>query len=144
MDRQDAIEQLAQLLRRRRDALNQALDGDSSLLEEMAEELDGDIVDFASDSASHEVNSQLAAAQREEISAIEDTFKRMKLGSYGLCEHCDAKVPMPRLEALPYTTTCIRCAQAIEEGLLDDEDSLTSLPYPDPHSSYGDVEYYEA
>ena len=38
----------------------------------------------------------------------------MKQGTYGLCEHCQCKIPVARLNALPYSTTCIDCKREME------------------------------
>ena len=40
---------------------------------------------------------------------------------YGLCEVCECKIPMARLNALPYATICITCQREIERtGLSAD------------------------
>jgi DnaK suppressor protein len=42
----------------------------------------------------------------------------LKQGTYGLCEgggeHCQKKIPVSRLNALPYTTYCINCQREME------------------------------
>ncbi|MEA4900087.1 TraR/DksA C4-type zinc finger protein [Desulfitobacterium sp.] len=48
------------------------------------------------------------------IHAIESALQRWQEGNYGICEHCGNKIPMERLEALPYTTVCKECSR-IEE-----------------------------
>lgn len=48
------------------------------------------------------------------IHAIESALQRWQEGNYGVCEHCGKKIPMERLEALPYTTVCKECSR-IEE-----------------------------
>ena len=39
---------------------------------------------------------------------------RIKQGIYGVCEHCQGKIPVARLNALPYSTTCIECQREME------------------------------
>jgi DnaK suppressor protein len=56
---------------------------------------------------------------------IERALKRMREGVYGRCEHCERKIPMARLNALPYSTTCIECQREKErfgDGRNGDED----------------------
>jgi DnaK suppressor protein len=38
----------------------------------------------------------------------------MKQGTYGVCEGCQCKIPVARLNALPYSTTCIKCQREME------------------------------
>ena len=40
----------------------------------------------------------------------------MKAGEYGVCEVCSKKIPMARLDALPYATMCIECQREIERN----------------------------
>ncbi|MDD2234603.1 MAG: TraR/DksA C4-type zinc finger protein [Desulfitobacteriaceae bacterium] len=58
------------------------------------------------------------AAERErlkgKIKAINVALERWQKGEYGVCEHCDRKIPMERLEVLPYTTVCLDCSRAEE------------------------------
>ena len=37
----------------------------------------------------------------------------MKEGNYGQCEVCSCRIPMARLDALPYATMCIGCQREI-------------------------------
>ncbi|MEJ2705500.1 MAG: TraR/DksA C4-type zinc finger protein, partial [Sedimentisphaerales bacterium] len=37
---------------------------------------------------------------------------------YGVCEGDGEPIPKPRLEAIPWARSCVRCATLIEKGLL--------------------------
>jgi DnaK suppressor protein len=74
----------------------------------------GDIADAAFDSGTEEVSSQLAELEARELSQIERSLIRLKQGSYGTCEVCQAKIPVARLNALPFSTTCISCQREME------------------------------
>lgn len=41
----------------------------------------------------------------------EVALERIDDGEYGICESCGSAIPIARLEALPYTTVCVTCAQ---------------------------------
>jgi len=87
----------------------------------------GDSADAAFDAGSEEVASQLAELEARELSQIERALARIKQGSYGLCEFCQTKIPVSRLNALPYSTSCVKCAREIETnpswgGRLGDSD----------------------
>ena len=116
MARKDALLNLRAILVRRRDALRSALAGDLSLLKELRSESPGDVIDAAYDSAQDEISSQLAEVESRELASIENALARMKAGVYGLCEVCNCKIPMARLNALPYATMCISCQRDLERS----------------------------
>lgn len=116
MARKDSIMKLHSLLVLRRDALRKALAGDLSLLKSLPEQTGGDVVDAALDSAQDEISSQLAEVESRELAHIEEALERMKEGTYGQCEICEGKIPLARLNALPYAKTCIGCQRASETG----------------------------
>jgi DnaK suppressor protein len=74
----------------------------------------GDTADAAFDAGSEEIASQLAELEARELSQIERALARMKQGTYGLCEFCQGKIPVARLNALPYSTTCVNCQREME------------------------------
>ncbi len=59
--------------------------------------------------------SQLAEIDARELSHIERALVRLKQGTYGICEGCQSKIPVGRLNALPYTTVCIDCQREMEK-----------------------------
>ncbi len=115
MPRKDALTNMRQILIKRRDALRQALAGDLSLLKELRAQTAGDLVDAALDSAQDEISSQLAEVESRELASVENALERMRSGQYGVCEGCGCKIPMARLNALPYATYCIGCQREAEK-----------------------------
>lgn len=116
MARKDSILKLRELLLKRRDALRKALDGDLSMLKSLRDQIGGDVVDAALDSAQDEISSKLAEVESRELGNIENALELIRQGKYGLCEVCGGKIPMARLNALPYATNCIECQRAAETG----------------------------
>lgn len=114
MARKEAIRKIRDILVMRRDALRRALAGDLSLLKELREQSAGDVIDFALDSAQHEINSQLAEVESRELAHIEVALERMRSGNFGVCDGCNCKIPMARINALPYATLCIDCQREHE------------------------------
>ena len=119
MARKDSIQKMREVLVKRRDALRRALAGDLSLLKQLREQSGSDVVDAALDAAQDEISSQLAEVESRELANIERALESMRQGTYGNCEICDAKIPLARLQALPYATMCIDCQRAAETGQLD-------------------------
>ena len=71
-------------------------------------------MDAAVDTANDEISSQLAEIESRELEQIEHALKRIRAGVYGRCEFCDGKIAEPRINALPYTNSCIDCARQNE------------------------------
>jgi DnaK suppressor protein len=113
MARRDALLRLHKTLLARRTALRKALAGELADLRSFKGDT-GDSADVAFDSGSEEISTQLAELEARELSQIERALTRMKQGTYGLCELCQGKIPVARLNALPYSTTCIECQRDME------------------------------
>jgi DnaK suppressor protein len=116
MARKDSLVNLRAILVRRRDALRSALAGDLSLLKDLRSESPGDVIDAAYDSTQDEISSQLAEVESRELANIENALERMRAGKYGSCEVCNGKIPLARLNALPYATMCIDCQRELERS----------------------------
>jgi DnaK suppressor protein len=115
MARKDALLRLHVRLVTRRDALRKALSGDmDSLRLYNSTFVVGDSVDAAIDSANDEISTQLAELESRELEQIERALDRIGRGVYGRCEFCGEKVAEARLNALPYTNTCIDCQRENE------------------------------
>jgi DnaK suppressor protein len=113
MARRDALLRLHKSLLARRAALRKALAGELADLRKSGTP-SGDSADVAFDSGSDEIATQLAELDARELSQIERALARIKQGSYGVCELCQGKIPVARLNALPYSTTCIECQREME------------------------------
>jgi len=112
MARRDALLRLHKNLVGRRDELRTRLGGDLKDLK--SGDTVGDAADLAFESGSGEVNSQLAQLESRELLKIERAIQRLKQGTYGVCEGCSKKIPVSRLNALPFSTTCIECQREME------------------------------
>jgi DnaK suppressor protein len=47
---------------------------------------------------------------RAHLEEIDDALERMRTGNYGICEGCGQPIAAGRLEARPFSSTCITCA----------------------------------
>ena len=59
-----------------------------------------------------EINLALRESAEAKIKSIQAALDRLDQGDYGLCEVCGQPIDPGRLEILPHTTLCVRCAQA--------------------------------
>src|SRR5229473_2986415 len=114
MARHDALLRLHKSLLARRADLRKKLAEDLDSLR--GSEASGDQADAALDASSDEMNSALAELDARELSQIDRSLARLKQGTYGLCEVCAGKIPVGRLNALPYSTLCITCQREMEKN----------------------------
>lgn len=112
-NRAEVLQELKLQLIERRDAIRKALAGDLTALQALNAG-GGDSVDFASDSQTTELNSQLAEVETRELKQIETALQRMEDGTYGICDVTGKEIPLARLEALPYATTCVEAQRKLE------------------------------
>jgi DnaK suppressor protein len=84
-------------------------------LRNKGEDSTGDCADVAFEAGSDEMASHLAELDARELGQIERALVKLKQGTYGQCEGCQQKIPVGRLNALPYTTLCIDCQREMEQ-----------------------------
>jgi DnaK suppressor protein len=115
MARRDALLRLHKTLQARRGAILKKLSDELDHLRNYRAGEAGDSADAAFEAGSDDMASQLAELDSRELSQIERALARLKQGTYGLCEICQNKIPIGRLNALPYTTLCIDCQREMEK-----------------------------
>ncbi|WP_165219213.1 TraR/DksA family transcriptional regulator [Aquisphaera insulae] len=66
----------------------------------------------------HDQEFTLGLIQNEQgtLELVNEALERMNQGSFGLCVECGEAIARPRLQALPYTKLCIKCARQVENG----------------------------
>ncbi len=114
MARNDALVRLHGSLINRRDELRKRLGIDLEDLHRKVTSATGDVADAAFDSSGEEMASQLAELEAKELTQIERAIRKLKQGSYGKCEGCNCTIPVARLNALPFSTLCIKCQREME------------------------------
>jgi RNA polymerase-binding protein DksA len=71
--------------------------------------------DFAEQATELENDETMVALERElniELTHVEFALKRIAEGTYTMCKKCGKTINSKRLEALPSTSLCIKCASA--------------------------------
>lgn len=116
MARRDALLRLHQtLLLRRADIRKKLAEELDSLSNLEGADVIGDWADVAFELGSEEMASQLAELDAHELHQIERALLHLRKGAYGICESCERKIPIARLNALPYTTRCVGCQREMEK-----------------------------
>ena len=108
MARKDALQKISKVLVARRNELRHRLSGNLRDLGDGSAGT-GDAADIAFGSVGDEMASQLAELESKELMQTEIALMRIKQGRYGVCEVCAKKIPVARMDALPYCLTCVTC-----------------------------------
>lgn len=128
MTRKQMLARMRVVLQRRRDALRRTLAGELTCFQTTDERMVGDTIDEALDTDYGTINAELAERESRELAAVEKALERFEQGLYGICEECGGKIPMARLQALPYVTTCIACQRTSEQSERRVLGSLSDVP----------------
>jgi RNA polymerase-binding protein DksA len=112
-----------QHFRRRLLALKKRLGGDLSALEEEALRPGGgeaagglsDVpvhpADLGTNTYEEELALDLLENEAQILTEVNDALARIDAGTFGRCADCGQPISRERLEALPYTRYCVRCAR---------------------------------
>lgn len=60
------------------------------------------------------------------IAEIDNALERIANGTYGKCERCGKQIPLPRLEARPFSTLCIEDKAKEERAIAQHRAALAS------------------
>ncbi len=70
-----------------------------------------DFSEQTTETENDEVLDEIHHEAKLEAQQIKNALVRIESGDYGTCSDCDEIINPQRLAALPYTNTCINCAQ---------------------------------
>ncbi len=90
-------------------------------LKKNGQEVSGDLsrmpihmADIGSDNFEQEFTLSLMETEEDTLDAVESAIEKIEDGVYGECEECGGQISKARLQAIPYTPRCIKCAQKLE------------------------------
>jgi len=72
------------------------------------------MADVGSDNFEQEFTLSLMESGEETLEQIEAALERIEDGVYGSCEECAGVIPKTRLNAIPYTPFCVKCAEKLQ------------------------------
>ncbi len=104
----------ASLLQLKQDIFDN-LQSENEEFQEIVAGMDGkDLVDIASDDIDMKTIEAIGAQEMKRLRLIESALARIEMNHYGQCMKCGKKIPIERLEAIPYALMCIDCKTAEE------------------------------
>jgi DnaK suppressor protein len=71
------------------------------------------MADVGTDAFEQEFTLSLMEHDGSALEQIEAALVRIEDGLYGVCVECEAKIPKTRLQVLPQTPHCVKCADKV-------------------------------
>ena len=75
------------------------------------------MAELGSDNFEQEFTLSLMATEEDTLGMIEEALVRVERGTYGECVACGGVIPKTRLNAIPHTPVCVKCASSRDQGL---------------------------
>ena len=72
------------------------------------------MADVGSDNYEQEFTLNLMENEEDTLAQIEAALERIEDGVYGSCMECEGRIPKTRLNAIPYTAHCVKCASILQ------------------------------
>jgi RNA polymerase-binding transcription factor DksA len=72
------------------------------------------MAELGSDNFEQEFTLGLMEAEEDTLTLIDAALERIDQDTYGRCIQCEGVIPKARLNAIPYTPVCIKCAEQSE------------------------------
>jgi RNA polymerase-binding protein DksA len=73
------------------------------------------MADVGTDNFEQEFTLSLMETEETALEQIESALERIEEGTYGVCLDCGGKIPKTRLNAIPFTPFCVKCASKLED-----------------------------
>lgn len=70
--------------------------------------------EVGSHSFEQEFTLNLLSSDGDRLEQIEAALEKITEGTYGSCEECGSRIPKARLEIIPDTSFCVKCASKLE------------------------------
>ena len=108
------IDELQEILTLRLELIRSNIQDSRNSIDSLKNSECNDEFDYAEVSSDSFKEGIIANQQVKELEEIEAALKRIKTGSYGVCEMCDESIALGRLRAKPFAKYCTPCREIYE------------------------------
>jgi len=74
--------------------------------------------DQGTDDFDRHISLEVTTQEFQLLRLIDRALEKIIEGTYGVCDISGDKIPLARLEAMPYATTTVKAQEMLEKGLL--------------------------
>jgi DnaK suppressor protein len=105
------LEKREQISRETQEEISKYIKGENrQLVESALDDGDWSVIDLSED-----INLRKLATHRDTLLKIDEALRKIKEGTYGICEECGEEINTDRLRILPFAVYCRDCQEAREE-----------------------------
>ena len=103
---------------------------------EPASAADDDSADVAADIYERGKLISMISSLEIKLRSLDRAIEIAARGKYGICEKCGAEIPAERLEIVPETTLCVKCAGQLEQGIRRHQIITAATETSDPFDEF--------
>jgi DnaK suppressor protein len=118
MANKNQIDELKAILLQRKESLSQNIHNSIDSIDQLKNQDINDELDYADFVSDSFTEGMIANHQLDELKQIEDALKKIKDGTYGICDMCGINIPIGRLKAKPFAKFCTECRTVYEQENL--------------------------
>ena len=115
MANKNQIDELKAILLQRKESLSQNIHNSIDSIDQLKNQDINDELDYADFVSDSFTEGMIANHQLDELKQIEDALKKIKDGTYGICDMCGINIPIGRLKAKPFAKFCTECRTVYEQ-----------------------------
>ena len=118
MANKNQIDELKAILLQRKESLSQNIHNSIDSIDQLKNQDINDDLDYADFVSDSFTEGMIANHQLDELKQIEEALKKIKEGTYGICDMCGINIPIGRLKAKPFAKFCTECRTVFEQENL--------------------------
>lgn len=108
-----SLQATTEKLKALRAELTQRIEAIEADVHHTKEPVEKDFAEQVTQRENDEVLTALDDEAQQTVHLIDAALARIEAGVYGICAECGEPIPEERLNAIPYTTTCVTCAEKL-------------------------------
>jgi DnaK suppressor protein len=86
-----------------------------------------DALDEVQNAAERELAIRNLDRESNLLRNVRAALRRIEIGEFGVCAHCDEEISAKRIAAVPWTPYCIQCQEAADKAQEDGSESFDDL-----------------
>ncbi|QKF72410.1 DnaK suppressor protein [Aliarcobacter faecis] len=118
MANKNQIDELKAILLARKESLSANIHNSIDSIDQLKDQDINDELDYADFVSDSFTEGMIANHQLDELKQIEEALKKIKEGTYGICDMCGINIPIGRLKAKPFAKFCTECRTVYEQENL--------------------------
>lgn len=114
MPNKQQIDELKVILLERKENILSNINNSRANIDQLKEQEINDELDYAELISDSFTEGMIANHQIDELRQIEESLRKIELGTYGICDMCGVVIPLGRLKAKPFAKFCTECRTVYE------------------------------